>query len=157
MRPMFRMHVAVQSPFSCHSGPHTDLFEGQDYLFVGVARIRIHVSSVGISEEERILRHRVELVTSLFSRDIGEIDPVDEYRARDRIKDAEEREQQRRFATIVVRQAYILLRHFLLEPYLPELPQIAIFSPGLIRSETFRNVGFPMSLVSSLTDDLERH
>ena len=34
--------------------------------------------------------------------------------------------------------------------YLPELPHIAIFSPGLTRNETFRNVGIMFSLVLTL-------
>ena len=59
------MHVAGQSAFACHSGLHPDLFEGQNYLFVGAAGIRIHFGSSGTFEEEGILRNFVVLKKKL--------------------------------------------------------------------------------------------
>jgi hypothetical protein len=66
------------------------LLESRDYLFVRRAGIWVQVGSVSTAEEERVLRHCVEPLTSLLSRDIGEVDAVDVNGAGSRIKDAEE-------------------------------------------------------------------
>jgi hypothetical protein len=57
---------------------------------------------VSIFEEEGILRHCVELLASLLSRDRGEINAIDIDKARLPIEDTEEREQERRLAALVL-------------------------------------------------------
>jgi hypothetical protein len=59
LRPLLRVHVAVQAVLARHSFPQADLLEGCKYLCVGAAGVRVHVGSVCVFKEEGVLGHRV--------------------------------------------------------------------------------------------------